>query len=139
MKGADVFVGLSGPNLLQPAELKLMAENPVVFACSNPDPEISPELAHAARPDYPNQVNNVLCFPFIFRGALDVRASRINDEMKMAAVHAIRELAKEAVPAYIAEAYGGLVMEFGRDYIIPKPMDVRLIERVPAEIGRAHV
>lgn len=148
MKGADVFVGLSGPNLLQPAELKLMAENPVVFACSNPDPEISPELAHAARPDvimatgrsdYPNQVNNVLCFPFIFRGALDVRASRINDEMKMAAVHAIRELAKEAVPAYIAEAYGGLVMEFGRDYIIPKPMDVRLIERVPAAVAQAAI
>lgn len=148
MKGADVFVGLSGPNLLQPAELKLMAENPVVFACSNPDPEISPELAHAARPDvimatgrsdYPNQVNNVLCFPFIFRGALDVRASRINDEMKMAAVHAIRELAKEPVPAYIAEAYGGLEMEFGRDYIIPKPMDVRLIEKVPAAVAQAAI
>ena len=148
MKGADVFVGLSGPNLLQPAELKLMAENPVVFACSNPDPEISPELAHAARPDvimatgrsdYPNQVNNVLCFPFIFRGALDVRASRINDEMKMAAVHAIRELAKEPVPAYITEAYGGLEMEFGRDYIIPKPMDVRLIEKVPAAVAQAAI
>lgn len=148
MKGADVFVGLSGPNLLQPAELKLMAENPVVFACSNPDPEISPELAHAARPDvimatgrsdYPNQVNNVLCFPFIFRGALDVRASRINEEMKMAAVHAIRELAKEPVPAYIAEAYGGLEMEFGREYIIPKPMDVRLIEKVPAAVAQAAI
>ncbi|WP_193074914.1 malic enzyme-like NAD(P)-binding protein [Pseudomonas sp. FME51] len=148
MKGADVFVGLSGPNLLQPAELKLMAENPVVFACSNPDPEISPELAHGARPDvimatgrsdYPNQVNNVLCFPFIFRGALDVRASRINDEMKMAAVHAICELAKEAVPAYIAEAYGGLAMEFGREYIIPKPMDVRLIEKVPAAVAQAAI
>ena len=148
MKGADVFVGLSGPNLLQPAELKLMAENPVVFACSNPDPEISPELARAARPDvimatgrsdYPNQVNNVLCFPFIFRGALDVRASRINDEMKMAAVHAIRELAKESVPAYITEAYGGLEMEFGREYIIPKPMDVRLIEKVPAAVAQAAI
>lgn len=148
MKGADVFVGLSGPNLLQPAELKLMAENPVVFACSNPDPEISPELARAARPDvimatgrsdYPNQVNNVLCFPFIFRGALDVRASRINDEMKMAAVHAIRELAKESVPAYITEAYGGLELEFGREYIIPKPMDVRLIEKVPAAVAKAAI
>jgi len=148
MKGADVFVGLSGPNLLQPAELKLMAENPVVFACSNPDPEISPELARAARPDvimatgrsdYPNQVNNVLCFPFIFRGALDVRASRINDEMKMAAVHAIRELAKESVPAYITEAYGGLELEFGREYIIPKPMDVRLIEKVPAAVAQAAI
>ncbi|PRB83013.1 malic enzyme-like NAD(P)-binding protein [Pseudomonas sp. MYb185] len=148
MKGADVFVGLSGPNLLQPAELKLMAENPVVFACSNPDPEISPELAHAARPDvimatgrsdYPNQVNNVLGFPFIFRGALDVRATRINEEMKMAAVHAIRELAKEPVPDYVSEAYGGINLEFGRDYIIPKPMDVRLIEKVPAAVAQAAV
>ena len=112
MKGADVFVGLSGPNLLKPAELKLMAENPIVFACSNPDPEIDPELARASRPDvimatgrsdYPNQVNNVLGFPFIFRGALDVRATRINEEMKIAAVHAIRKLAKEPVPEYISE------------------------------------
>ena len=108
LDGADVFVGVSGPNLLSQEALKLMADNPVVFACSNPDPEIKPELAMAARDDlimatgrsdYPNQVNNVLCFPFIFRGALDVRATAINDEMKVAAVHAIRELAKEEVPA----------------------------------------
>lgn len=148
MKGADVFVGLSGPNLLQPAELKLMAENPIVFACSNPDPEINPELAHASRPDvimatgrsdYPNQVNNVLGFPFIFRGALDVRATRINEEMKIAAVHAIRELAKEPVPEYVSEAYGGIALEFGREYIIPKPMDVRLIEKVPAAVAQAAI
>ncbi|MFT6429001.1 MAG: malate dehydrogenase (oxaloacetate-decarboxylating)(NADP+) [Halopseudomonas sp.] len=148
MKGADVFVGLSGPNLLKPAELKLMAENPIVFACSNPDPEIDPELARAARPDvimatgrsdYPNQVNNVLGFPFIFRGALDVRATRINEEMKIAAVHAIRKLAKEPVPDYVCEAYGGIKLEFGREYIIPKPMDVRLIEEVPAAVAKAAI
>ncbi len=148
MKGADVFVGLSGPNLLKPAELKLMAENPIVFACSNPDPEIDPELAHAARPDvimatgrsdYPNQVNNVLGFPFIFRGALDVRATRINEEMKIAAVHAIRKLAKEPVPEYVSAAYGGIKLEFGREYIIPKPMDVRLIEEVPAAVAKAAI
>tara|TARA_R110001592_G_scaffold67871_2_gene207951 strand:- start:9339 stop:10601 length:1263 start_codon:yes stop_codon:yes gene_type:complete len=148
MKGADVFVGLSGPNLLKPAELKLMAENPIVFACSNPDPEIDPELARAARPDvimatgrsdYPNQVNNVLGFPFIFRGALDVRATRINEEMKIAAVHAIRKLAKEPVPEYVSAAYGGIKLEFGREYIIPKPMDVRLIEEVPAAVAKAAI
>ncbi|HDZ56797.1 MAG TPA: malate dehydrogenase [Pseudomonas xinjiangensis] len=148
MKGADVFVGLSGPNLLKPAELKLMAENPIVFACSNPDPEIDPALAHASRPDvimatgrsdYPNQVNNVLGFPFIFRGALDVRATRINEEMKIAAVHAIRKLAKEPVPEYVSQAYGGIKLEFGRDYIIPKPMDVRLIEEVPAAVAQAAI
>ncbi|WP_304641881.1 malic enzyme-like NAD(P)-binding protein [Pseudomonas sp.] len=148
LKGADVFVGLSGANLLPPADLKLMAENPIVFACSNPDPEIKPELAKASRPDvimatgrsdYPNQVNNVLGFPFIFRGALDVRATRINEEMKIAAVHAIRELAKEPVPDYVSEAYGGIKLEFGREYIIPKPMDVRLIERVPAAVAQAAI
>ena len=148
LKGADVFVGLSGPDLLPPADLKLMAENPIIFACSNPDPEIKPELARASRPDvimatgrsdYPNQVNNVLGFPFIFRGALDVRATTINEEMKIAAVHAIRELAKEPVPDYVSEAYGGIKLEFGREYIIPKPMDVRLIERVPAAVAQAAI
>ncbi|SDU27749.1 malic enzyme-like NAD(P)-binding protein [Halopseudomonas salegens] len=148
LKGADVFVGLSGPDLLPPADLKLMAENPIVFACSNPDPEIKPELAKASRPDvimatgrsdYPNQVNNVLGFPFIFRGALDVRATTINEEMKIAAVHAIRELAKEPVPEYVSAAYGGIPLEFGREYIIPKPMDVRLIERVPAAVAQAAI
>lgn len=137
--GADVFVGVSGPNLLLPEHVKLMANKPVIFACSNPDPEIKPELAHSVRDDlimatgrsdYPNQVNNVLCFPFIFRGALDVRARRINDEMKVACVHAIRQLAKEAVPNEVLEASGDKSLTFGKDYIIPKPMDPRLCARV---------
>ncbi len=120
IKGADVFLGLSGPDLFPVECLKLMAPNPIVFACSNPDPEINHELAMAARgdlimatgrSDYPNQVNNVLCFPFIFRGALDVRASVINEEMKVAAVHAIRALAKEPVPQEICDAYGSASFE----------------------------
>ena len=148
MDGADVFLGLSGPDLLSADQLKLMAPNPIVFACSNPDPEISPEVALATRDDlimatgrsdYPNQVNNVLGFPFIFRGALDVRATAINEEMKVAAVHAIRELAKEPVPQEICEAYDVASFEFGREYIIPKPMDVRLLEVVPAAVARAAV
>src|SRR5680860_612041 len=142
--GADVFVGLSGPDLLSGEQLKKMAPNPVVFACSNPDPEIDPAIANAVRDDlimatgrsdYPNQVNNVLGFPFIFRGALDVRATVINEEMKIAAVNAIRELAKEPVPQEICEAYGADSFEFGRNYIIPKPMDVRLLEVVPAAVA----
>ncbi|MDX1802166.1 MAG: malic enzyme-like NAD(P)-binding protein, partial [Marinobacter sp.] len=146
--GADVFLGLSGPDLFPVEALKKMAPNPIVFACSNPDPEISPELALAARDDlimatgrsdYPNQVNNVLGFPFIFRGALDVRATTINEEMKVAAVNAIRELAKMPVPAEICEAYGVDSFEFGREYIIPKPMDVRLLQVVPAAVARAAV
>jgi malate dehydrogenase (oxaloacetate-decarboxylating)(NADP+) len=148
IEGADVFVGVSGPNLLSPELLKLMAPNPVVFACSNPDPEIKPELAHAARQDlimatgrsdHPNQVNNVLCFPFIFRGALDVRARQINDEMKIAAVHAIRELAKEGVPAEVLKASGVTALTFGRDYIIPKPMDARLKANVAKAVAQAAV
>ncbi len=146
--GADVFVGVSGPNLLSAEQLKLMAPNPVVFACSNPDPEIKPELALAARDDviiatgrsdYPNQVNNVLCFPFIFRGALDVRARTINDEMKIAAVHAIRQLAKEEVPAEVLTASGVEALTFGREYIIPKPMDSRLCARVAKAVAQAAV
>jgi malate dehydrogenase (oxaloacetate-decarboxylating)(NADP+) len=148
LEGADVFVGLSGPDLFTPEMLKSMADNPIVFACSNPDPEIRPEVALATRDDiimatgrsdYPNQVNNVLGFPFIFRGALDVRASEINEEMKVAAVHAIRELAKESVPDSIAKAYGVGGFEFNREYIIPKPMDPRLLEFVPAAVARAAV
>ncbi len=148
MVGADVFVGLSGANLLSPEDLKRMAPNPVVFACSNPDPEIQPELARQVRPDvilatgrsdYPNQVNNVLGFPFIFRGALDVRATRINEEMKIAAVNAIRELAKLPVPKEVCEAYGVEHLEFGREYIIPKPMDARLIQLVPDAVAKAAV
>ncbi|MEZ9406084.1 malic enzyme-like NAD(P)-binding protein [Vibrio sp. 10N.286.48.F5] len=148
IEGADLFLGVSGPNLLPAEALTLMADKPVVFACSNPDPEIKPELAHevrsdlimgTGRSDYPNQVNNVLCFPFIFRGALDVRASEINDEMKLAAVKAIRELAKEEVPAEVLAAAGGTALEFGKGYIIPKPMDPRLLPRVARAVAEAAV
>jgi len=148
IEGADVFVGLSGPNLLSPEQLLKMAAKPIVFAGSNPDPEIRPELALATRDDliiatgrsdYPNQVNNVLGFPFIFRGALDVRASVINLEMKMAAVHAVREITKETVPASVVTAYGGKPLAFGRDYILPKPTDPRLLSRVSAAVARAAV
>ncbi|MEZ8825694.1 malic enzyme-like NAD(P)-binding protein [Vibrio amylolyticus] len=148
IEGADLFLGVSGPNLLPPEALKLMADKPIVFACSNPDPEIKPELAHevrsdlimgTGRSDYPNQVNNVLCFPFIFRGALDVRASEINDAMKLAAVEAIRELAKEPVPAEVLKAAGVDSLEFGSGYIIPKPMDPRLLPRVAKAVATAAV
>ncbi|MNE05098.1 NADP-dependent malic enzyme [compost metagenome] len=143
-----MFVGLSGPNLLSPEGLLSMAANPIVFACSNPDPEISPELAHATRSDvimatgrsdYPNQVNNVLGFPFIFRGALDVRAKRINEEMKVAAANALRELAKLPVPQEVCDAYGGIKLEFGREYIIPKPMDARLITLISDAVAKAAI
>ncbi|MAC47277.1 malic enzyme-like NAD(P)-binding protein [Oceanospirillum beijerinckii] len=146
--GADVFVGLSGPNLLSAEQLAKMAPKPIVFACSNPDPEISPELANATRDDlimatgrsdYPNQVNNVLGFPFIFRGALDVRAARINEEMKVAAAHAIKDLAKETVTQEVIDAYDGVQLEFGPDYIIPKPTDSRLLGVVSAAVARAAV
>jgi len=146
--GADVFVGVSGPDLLSPEHVKMMADKPVIFACSNPDPEIKPEVALAARDDviiatgrsdYPNQVNNVLCFPFIFRGALDVRARTINDDMKVAAVHAIRALAKEEVPAEVLSASGDSALSFGKDYIIPKPMDTRLLSRVAKAVAQAAV
>lgn len=148
LAGADVFVGVSGPDVLPPAALALMAEKPVIFACSNPDPEIKPELAHAmrddlimatGRSDYPNQVNNVLCFPFIFRGALDVRASVINDAMKLAAVQAIRAIAKEPVPAEVLKAAEVSALSFGKSYIIPKPMDPRLLPRVARAVAEAAV
>lgn len=148
IEGADLFLGVSGPNLLSPEALALMANKPVVFACSNPDPEIKPEIAHqvrqdlimgTGRSDYPNQVNNVLCFPFIFRGALDVRASEINDEMKLAAVDAIRQLAKEEVPAEVLTAAGVDALSFGPGYIIPKPMDPRLLPRVAKAVAQAAV
>ncbi|MGM0430565.1 MAG: malic enzyme-like NAD(P)-binding protein [Pseudomonadota bacterium] len=148
IEGADIFVGVSGPDLLSPEELKLMAPNPVIFACSNPDPEIKPEVAMAARDDlimgtgrsdYPNQVNNVLCFPFMFRGALDVRATAINDEMKVAAVEAIRQLAKEPVPDSVLKAADVKELNFGRNYIIPKPIDPRLCQRVARAVAEAAV
>ncbi|WP_025563501.1 malic enzyme-like NAD(P)-binding protein [Psychromonas sp. SP041] len=146
--GADVFVGVSGPNVLGAEDVKLMAPNPVIFACSNPDPEIKPELAHSVRDDlimatgrsdYPNQVNNVLCFPFIFRGALDVRATDINDEMKVAAVNAIREIAKQEVPQEVLTASGSKALSFGKNYIIPKPMDPRLLKSIAGAVARAAV
>lgn len=148
MDGADVFLGLSGPDVLPAETLSLMAPNPVVFACSNPDPEIKPELAHATRSDlimatgrsdYPNQVNNVLCFPFIFRGALDVRASAINDEMKVAAVEALRAVSKEPVPEEVLLASNSSSLEFGRDYIIPKPIDPRLCSRIAKAVAQAAI
>lgn len=145
---ADVFIGLSGPNLMSVEALKVMADNPIVFALSNPDPEIDPALAREARPDiimatgrsdYPNQVNNVLGFPFIFRGALDVRATHINTEMKMAAVKALAAIAKEPVPDEVLKAYNKDSMEFGPEYIIPTPLDPRLPERIPAAISQAAI
>lgn len=146
IEGADIFVGVSGPDLLGAEEVALMAPRPVIFACSNPDPEIDPALAHGVRDDliigtgrsdYPNQVNNVLCFPFLFRGALDVRASRINIEMKKAAVEALRQLAKEPVPAEVLAAAGVRELHFGPDYVIPKPMDPRLLSRVARAVAVA--
>jgi malate dehydrogenase (oxaloacetate-decarboxylating)(NADP+) len=148
IKDADVFVGLSGSNLLSAELLKTMAPNPVVFACSNPDPEIDPDVANAARSDlvmatgrsdYPNQVNNVLGFPFIFRGALDVRAGRINEAMKIAAVNAIRDIAKRPVSQEVLDACGLDSLEFGAGYIIPKPMDSRLLGEVSAAVAQAAI
>jgi malate dehydrogenase (oxaloacetate-decarboxylating)(NADP+) len=148
MDGADVFIGVSGPDLVSEAMLRSMAAKPIVFALSNPDPEVRPELAHAVRDDlimatgrsdYPNQVNNVLGFPFIFRGALDVRASAINEAMKVAAVQALAKLAHEPVPAEVLKAYGVDKMEFGPQYIIPKPFDPRLPDFVPPAVAKAAV
>ncbi|MBX9729603.1 MAG: NADP-dependent malic enzyme [Sphingopyxis sp.] len=146
LKGADVFLGLSAAGALQGEMVKDMAHAPIIFAMANPDPEITPPEAKAARPDaivatgrsdYPNQVNNVLGFPFIFRGALDVRATTINDAMKIAAANAIAELAREAVPEEVAAAYGGRASSFGTEYIIPAPFDPRLMEVVPAAVAKA--
>jgi malate dehydrogenase (oxaloacetate-decarboxylating)(NADP+) len=144
--GADIFLGLSAKGALLPEMIEKMAPRPIIFAMANPDPEITPPEAKAVRPDciiatgrsdYPNQVNNVLGFPFIFRGALDVRATAINEEMKIAAAYAIAELAREAVPEEVAAAYGGQRASFGQDYIIPAPFDPRLMEVVPAAVAKA--
>lgn len=146
--GADVFIGVSGPGLMTADMLKSMAPNPVVFALSNPDPEISPALALATRDDlvmatgrsdYPNQINNVLGFPFLFRGALDVRARKINTEMLIAAVEALAALAREDVPAEVLAAYELDSLEYGKDYIIPKPFDPRLRDRVPTAVAQAAI
>jgi len=146
MEGVDVFLGLSKGNVVTPAMLLSMAENPIVFACANPDPEIAYDFAMATRPDllmatgrsdHPNQVNNVLGFPYIFRGALDVRATCINEEMKLAAVRAIAQLAKELVPDMVNKAYDDKVLAFGREYFIPKPLDPRLITLVSPAVAKA--
>jgi malate dehydrogenase (oxaloacetate-decarboxylating)(NADP+) len=145
LDGADVFLGLSAAGALKPEMVKNMAPAPIIFAMANPEPEIRPELAKAARPDaivatgrsdYPNQVNNVLCFPFMFRGALDVRATQINDAMKIAAANAIAALAREQVPEEVAIAYG-VRHQFGPEYIIPAPFDPRLMEIVPSAVAQA--
>jgi malate dehydrogenase (oxaloacetate-decarboxylating)(NADP+) len=145
LEGADVFLGLSAAGALKPEMVEHMAPSPIIFAMANPEPEIRPELAKAARPDaivatgrsdYPNQVNNVICFPFIFRGALDVRATGINDAMKIAAANAIAELARQRVPEEVAVAYG-VQHSFGPEYIIPSPFDPRLMELVPSAVAKA--
>ena len=146
MKGADIFLGLSAPGVVKPTMIRSMAENPLVFALSNPIPEILPEEIKATRSDaiiatgrsdYPNQVNNVLCFPFIFRGALDVCATTINDEMKIALVHALSDLAKEETPEAVVAAYGGEELKFGKEYLIPKPFDPRLIIKLAPATAQA--
>lgn len=146
LRGADVFIGLSGPGTLTKEMIQSMASDPIVFAMANPDPEISYPDALAARrdviiatgrSDYPNQVNNVLGFPFVFRGALDVRATVINEEMKVAAAHALADLAKEPVPGTVRKAYRGKQLRFGREYIIPKPFDPRALLRVAPAVAKA--
>ncbi|HUW50156.1 MAG TPA: malic enzyme-like NAD(P)-binding protein [Sulfuricella sp.] len=146
MSGADVFIGVSGPNLVDRAMVKSMGPKPIIFAMANPDPEILPHEAHAARgdlimatgrSDFPNQVNNVLGFPFIFRGALDARARQITEKMLIAAVKALAELARESVPDEVLRAYNAKEMSFGKDYILPKPFDPRLIERIPLAVAQA--
>lgn len=146
LKGADFFIGLSVADILTPEDLNNMADDPIVFALANPNPEISYDLALKARKDiimatgrsdHPNQVNNVLGFPYIFRGALDVRATEINEAMKLAAVHALAQLTKEPVPDMVSKAYGNKRIEFGRDYLIPKPLDPRLITAISPAVAKA--
>lgn len=146
MLNADVFIGVSAANALSPELLKLMAPKPVVFALANPDPEILPSLAHAVRDDilmatgrsdFPNQVNNALCFPYLFRGALDAKAKQITDEMQIAAALALAALAKEPVPEDVLAAYNLKSLSFGKDYIIPKPFDKRLLSRVSGAVADA--
>ncbi len=148
LKGADVFCGVSSADLLTPAMLQSMNANPIVFAMANPDPEIGYELAKESRSDvimatgrsdYPNQVNNVLGFPFIFRGALDSRASTINDQMKLACARALADLARKEVPQVVKAAYGGREFSFGPDYIIPKPFDPRVLPLVACAVAQAAI
>jgi malate dehydrogenase (oxaloacetate-decarboxylating)(NADP+) len=148
LPGADIFLGLSAGGVLKPEMIMGMAEKPLILALANPEPEIRPEIATQARPDailctgrsdYPNQVNNVLCFPFIFRGALDVGATQINEAMKLAAVHAIAELARAEASDVVASAYGGEAPRFGSTYLIPKPFDPRLICRIAPAVAKAAI
>lgn len=148
MHDADVFIGVSGPKLLAPEMVEVMAAKPILFALSNPTPEIMPEdalrvrddiIIATGRSDYPNQVNNVLCFPYLFRGALDVRASTINEAMQLAAVHAISALAKEPVPQEVLAAYGLEALTFGSHYLLPKPVDPRLKENVSVAVAKAAI
>lgn len=148
MENADVLLGVSGPGLIDDQEVIHMAKNAVIFACSNPDPEVDPEVVSKLRPDiimgtgrsdYPNQINNVLCFPYLFRGALDVRATCINTEMMKATMNALRNLAKEPVPAEVVKAAQVDHLEYGRDYLIPKPMDARLKEKLSSAVAKAAV
>lgn len=148
MKDADILLGVSGPGLIDDNEVLNMAPKAVIFACSNPDPEVNPEVVKRLRPDiimgtgrsdYPNQINNVLCFPFLFRGALDVRATAINVEMMKAAMNAIRMLAQQPVPAEVVKAAQVDHLEFGPDYVIPKPMDPRLLKNVARAVAQAAV
>lgn len=148
LQDADVLIGVSGANLVSAEMVAAMAGKPIIFALSNPDPEIAPDVAQAVRDDlimatgrsdHPNQVNNVLGFPFIFRGALDVRASTINTPMEIAAVKALAQLAKLPVPEEVLQAYGMDCLTFGRDYIIPKPFDPRLLATVPSAVAQAAI
>lgn len=148
MQGADVFIGVSAKNALAPELISLMAPKPVIFALANPDPEVLPSVAHAirddiimatGRSDFPNQVNNALCFPYLFRGALDAKATQITENMKVAAANALSALAHEPVPADVLTAYGLSDLAFGPDYIIPKPLDKRLLEHVSSAVKAAAV
>ena len=146
MPDADVFIGVSAKNALDASLIKSMAKNPIIFALANPDPEVLPSVAHAirddvlmatGRSDFPNQVNNALCFPYLFRGALDAKARQITEEMKIAAAHALSELAREPVPAEVLQAYNLTELKFGKEYIIPKPFDPRLLARVAGAVAKA--
>jgi malate dehydrogenase (oxaloacetate-decarboxylating)(NADP+) len=146
MAGADVFVGVSAKNALDAEIIKNMEKNPIIFALANPDPEVLPSVAHAirddilmatGRSDFPNQVNNALCFPYLFRGALDAKAKQITEAMKIAAAHALSALAREPVPSEVLVAYNLQSLEFGKDYIIPKPFDPRLLDRVSKAVAGA--
>jgi len=146
MPGSDVFIGVSAKNALNADLIKGMAKNPIIFALANPDPEVLPSVAHAirddilmatGRSDFPNQVNNALCFPYLFRGALDAKATHITEKMKVAAANALSELAREPVPADVLQAYNLKELKFGREYIIPKPFDKRLLACVSGAVAKA--